>query len=96
MEMEHEIINAQERLIRMREEANQNREDSAYPTSTSPKIYQILPKTSANETLNVSRNLPADRVRVEYIKGVSLGLRHILRKDIAEELIRTGFAREIR
>lgn len=36
-----------------------------------------------------------DKVRIEYIKGMSIGRIYSIRKDIAEDLIRRGFARKI-
>jgi hypothetical protein len=96
METDQRILDAQERLIRLREEEKTSpQEDLGYQKNINPKILQLFPRKSVKETLHASRSLPADRVKVTYISGIACGLTHILRTDIADDLIERGYAREV-
>ena len=95
MEIDQEIIEAQERLIRKREKDKTTvREDLGYQRNISPNIYSLFLKRIDRGTLNGSRTLQSDRIKITYIKGMVTGLTHTLRKDIGEDLIRRGYAKE--
>ena len=96
MEIDQEIIEAQERLIRKREEDKTTvREDLGYQRNTSPNIYRLFQKRTGSETLSGLSLLSTDRVKVTYIKGIAQGLTHTLRADIGRDLIRQGYAKEV-
>lgn len=97
MVMDQELISAQERLIRKREEAATTvQEDLGYQRNTSKRIYPLFPKNKYQKTLKESRISPDNgKIKVEYTRGIAYGMTHLLRRDIGEDLIKRGLAREI-
>lgn len=53
-----------------------------------------FPKHSGPQTYNTSKLLPADKMRVDFIRGSAAGSSMVLRIDIALDRIKHGWARK--
>ena len=72
------------------------REDLGYNTKSSPVlVFRKYQNRTANGTLNVSRKLPEDRIRIEYIQGMMAGRVVVMAKRYADPVIKRGYARKI-
>lgn len=90
---EEELMKAQERLIRKREEERMTaQEELGYLSNTNQKNIPPFQKKKDKEISKDLSPLQENRIRVMYLSGVAKGLTHILRADIAEELIASGIA----
>lgn len=93
MEVSKEISEANRRLMRMREETaaedqghSRNMSPMSRPTSAT-RIEQPRPQKSGSSSEGFKR--------VRYTHGISYGLTHRLRADIADDLIGRGIAEEV-
>ena len=90
--MDQEVIEANERLLRKREEAKMTVQEDL--GNINPNVVPLFPKRNVSETLKKYRLLSPGLKRVTYIAGIAAGLTHDLQADIADDLIRHGYARE--
>lgn len=95
---DQEILEAQERLLRRRQELmddqQSTRKETAYP-SGDPKIYPLSQRRTESKTLTEQNKSLKQSVRVEYLRGICSG--RIMRVDLkyVQHVVDRGFARII-
>ncbi len=93
MDQQDELMEAQERLMRRREEERMTvQEDLGYQRNTNRNLSPLFPKRSDGKIFRDSRPLSENKIKITYIKGIAKDLTHRLRRDIAEDLINRGYA----
>jgi len=99
--MDQEIYEAQQRLLKKREEREEMSvmEDLGYQKNTIPNLYPLFPKRNEQETYPESRNSSErhkNSMRIHFIQGFAKGRTFWYRKDIAQEMIDIGMAKEVK
>ena len=92
MEIDQETFRANARLMQMREESQA--EAQGHRPNISPNLGPAFPTQRYKKISQGLKPLPEGKKRVIYVRGISNGLRHDLRTDIADDLIRRGYAVE--
>lgn len=92
-EISKEIFEANRRLLRMREETAA--EDQGHLRNISQMSRPISQTTSERPRPLESGSSSGKFKKVRYINGISYGMTHRLRADIADDLIRRGYAEAV-